>query len=368
MILDNDVAQTPPELSIGKGNVVEPDLGQTRLVNIGVQLSKPSTEQITVVYDVIPATASDVSERLGFDGQLLGLATPNVDYTPITGTIIFQPGVLSTQIQVPVIGDNLDESDEVFYARIVSAVGSSTGAAAVSISNGANRGEIIIIDNENSSGPNIDYSSSAVAIDIRGGTGNDVITGTRFGDTIYAYEGNDYLRGGLGADLLSGGIGGDIFSYTDLPESTSTGSTGMDRIRDFAPGGGLSTGDRFQFTGQAALVLQSATGSATANGLPSAIYNACRATPIVDFNTALQAAFTDADLSRSGNQALRVGEAVIFNQGSGRTGTNTYLVVNTGAAAYQPGSDFIVNITGWTSTGFASGPLAVSDFFQGAIV
>ena len=357
-ILDNDTAP-PPEVSIGKGNVVEPDLGQTRLVNLSLQLSRAATQNTTITYDVIAASAADVQGRLGFDGQPLALATPGVDYTVISGSVTLAAGLTSTIIQVPVIGDNLDENDELFYARIVSV----NGGNGATISTAANRGEIIIIDNENTSGLNIDYSTSSNAIEIRGGTANDVIIGSSLADTIYGNEGNDYLRGGLGADTLTGGVGADIFSYTSLADSTRAST---DRLRDFAPGGGLSTGDRLQFTGQAAVDLRTATGSSSVDGLPSAIYNASLVTPLTDLSAAITAAFNDKDLSRTGNQALALGEAVIFTQGSGRL-VNSYLIVNTGGSGYNA-SDFMMNITAWSSSGFGRGQLAVSDFFQSAFV
>jgi hypothetical protein len=365
-ILDNDTA-APPEVSIGQGNVVEPDLGQTRFVNLSIQLSRPATQDTVITYDVVPAVESDVAGRLGFDGQPLGIATPNVDYTPISGSVTLAAGLTSTIIAVPVIGDNIDENDEVLYARITSV----SGGNGATISTSANRGEIIIIDNENTSGLNIDYTTSPNGIEIRGGTGNDVITGSRFADTIFGNEGNDYLRGGLGADILTGGPGADIFAYngerdpiTVAPESVLAT---MDRIRDFAPGGGLSTGDRIQFTGQAALDLQAATGSATANGLPSAIFNATLPTALTDLNQAIQAAFRDKNPSTAGDQPLGLGEAVIFTQRSGRV-TNTYMIVNTRSAGFDSSTDFMVNITGWSSSGFGRGQLAVSDFFQSSLI
>jgi len=363
-ILDNDSASAPV-VSIGKGNVVEPDLGQIRFVNLSIQLSAPATQDTVITYDVIPATPEDLLDefgnaRLGFDGQPLQIATPDVDYTPISGRVTLAAGLTSTIIAVPIIGDNIDENDEVLYARIVSV----SGGNGATISTSENRGEIIIIDNENTSGLNIDYSTSPNGIEIRGGTGNDVIIGSNFNDTIFGNEGNDYIQGGLGADILTGGAGADIFSYTDTRESVLTA---IDRIRDFAPGGGLSTGDRIQFSAQAALDLQTATGSITPNGLPSALYNASLPTALTDLNLAIQAAFKDKDLSTTGDQALGLGEAVIFTQRSGRV-TNTYMIVNTGTTGYDSSTDFMVNITGWFSSGFGRGQLAVSDFFQSSVL
>lgn len=44
---------------------------------------------------------------------------------------------------------------------------------------------------------------------IRGGTGNDELTGSSIGDSIYGDADNDVLNGGGGNDVLDGGAGGD---------------------------------------------------------------------------------------------------------------------------------------------------------------
>ncbi|QVL52845.1 MAG: hypothetical protein KFB97_16005 [Cyanobium sp. M30B3] len=361
LILDNDTPPPPPEgplVSLGNGNVVEPDSGQNRLVELSLQLSQPADQDITITYATVQATAEDVANRNGLDGQPLQIATPEVDYVPTTGTVILRAGVRSTLIQIPVIGDNLDESDELFYVTIT---GVSGGNA--QIDDKGNRAEIIIIDNENTSGLNINYSDSATAVDVRGGTGNDVLIGGLGNDILDGNEGNDFLLGGPGIDVLTGGLGADLFAYPALSHSTSAA---MDRIRDFKPGGGISTGDRIIFSEQAALDLQAITGSIRADGLPSALFNARLATNPSTLAASISAAFTDKDPSSPGNQPLELGEAVIFNTGSGRR-MSSYLLVNAGTVGYDAGQDFLVNITGFPVNSFAPGRLAVSDFFQSAL-
>lgn len=358
-ILDNDTPPTPV-VSIGKGNVVESDLGQQRVVNLTLKLSGPSTQDITIEYDVIEATQDDLyvtpgdsnsGIRQGPGGGDLQIATPGDDYTVISGSVVMKAGLTSTIIQIPVLGDNIEENDEVFYARIKSI---SPGSGAT-ISNSENRGEIIIIDNENTNGLTIDYTDSPVAMDIRGGTLNDSLTGSAFNDTIYGYEGDDYIFGGGGADLLTGGIGSDRFGYSAFAQSTFSS---MDRIRDFRAGGGLTTPlDRIQFSGLAAGTV------GFSNGAPGALFNATLSTALTDLQAAAEAAFADKDPITAGNQALASGEAVIFTQRSGRI-TNHFLAVNSGAAGFSTSEDFLVNITGWNSTSFARGQLAVSDFFS----
>ena len=356
-ILDND-ASPNPVVSIGNGNVVEPDIGQTRLVNLSLSMSQAATTNVTINYRAVQATSSDVAGRFGINGQPLRIATPNTDYTPILGSVTLKPGAQSTIIQVPVIGDNIAENDEALYVNITSVTGGNA-----TVSNSANRGEIIIVDNDRGSNNlTLNYATFGRSINIRGGTGNDVITGSRFNDYLDGNEGNDFIEGAAGADTITGGPGADIFAYRAISHSTSRA---IDRIRDLTPGN-LDEGDRIQFLGSAATALRTATGSASADGLPKAIYNASRSVPFTSLSTAITQAFRDKNLDLPGNQPLGLGEAVIFNQGSRRL-VNSYMIVNIGSAGYQPGTDWLVNITGWQSRNFGASQLAVSDFFRSSI-
>ena len=63
---------------------------------------------------------------------------------------------------------------------------------------------------------------------IRGGAGDDTLTGTDGDDLIVGYAGDDVLEGGAGDDTLQGGAGEDTFVYGP--------DTGNDTIEDFAIG------------------------------------------------------------------------------------------------------------------------------------
>jgi Ca2+-binding RTX toxin-like protein len=56
---------------------------------------------------------------------------------------------------------------------------------------------------------------AALAVTVNGGTGNDVITGSRFDDSLNGGGGNDELIGGLGRDTLTGGAGDDSYYLED---------------------------------------------------------------------------------------------------------------------------------------------------------
>jgi hypothetical protein len=356
-IKDNDGTAICPEVSIGNCRVEEPDFGQSRMANLVISLSEVATGDVTVTYATALATQSDVSGRVGSNGLPIGIATANTDFTPVQGSVVIKAGSTSTTVRVPIIGDYQAENDEVLYTRITGVTG---GNAKVSPT--ANRGEILIVDNDcGCNNQVIDRSTSTVAQTIHGGTGNDVLTGSPCPDTINGYGGKDFIAGGAGADALTGGLDADVFAYRAI--SHSAGSV-IDRILDFAPGSG---GDRFQFLDSAATTLRTATASAVADGLPKALFNASRSVPATTLSTAISQAFTDKNLALAGNQALATGEAVIVNQASGST-IKSYLIVNVGLASYQSGTDFIADITGWQSTGFPSSQLAVTDFFRSSIV
>jgi len=68
--------------------------------------------------------------------------------------------------------------------------------------------------------------TSGAAVTIKGGAGNDTLTGsaTKNDDTITGGAGNDTIQGGSGTDTLDGGAGtGDVVTYADVTAATSHG-------------------------------------------------------------------------------------------------------------------------------------------------
>lgn len=96
-ILDNDPL---PALSIDDVSVTEGNVGTTNAL-FTVSLSAPSTQAITVAYGMANGTA----------------LTPG-DYTAAAGTLTFDPGVTSQAINVPVVGDSLNEANETFTVNL----------------------------------------------------------------------------------------------------------------------------------------------------------------------------------------------------------------------------------------------------------
>jgi hypothetical protein len=116
---DPDLQSAVPSLTVRPATVVEGDSG-SRTVQVTVQLSRASTETITVSY-----TTAD------------GTAHAGSDYQSAQGTLTFAPGELSKTISVTVYGDTDPEADEVFWVILSEPVGATlaTAAAPVTILN-----------------------------------------------------------------------------------------------------------------------------------------------------------------------------------------------------------------------------------------
>lgn len=105
-IIDNDPA---PSLSLDDVEVIEGDSG-SNLASFTVTLAAPSGRIVQVNY------ATD-------DGN----AKVGIDYTAVSGTLIFTPGQTSKTILVPVLGDLLVEGDETFMVNLSNLVNVTAG-------------------------------------------------------------------------------------------------------------------------------------------------------------------------------------------------------------------------------------------------
>jgi chitinase len=106
LILDNQGTGTiidddgPPSASVGDTSVIE-GTGGTTTMHVPVTLSAASGKTVTVDY----ATSA-------------GTAATGTDYTTTTGTLTFNPGDTSKTIDVPIVTDSIDESDETFTVTL----------------------------------------------------------------------------------------------------------------------------------------------------------------------------------------------------------------------------------------------------------
>lgn len=66
-------------------------------------------------------------------------------------------------------------------------------------------------------------------------SGNDIITGSNYGDRLIGFSGNDKITGGWGKDILTGGRGADSFIFRSVSESAASVKA-ADVITDFERG------------------------------------------------------------------------------------------------------------------------------------
>ncbi len=126
---DNGSAETPfpigsysagpagPTLSVDNVFTAEGDTGFTTL-DFTVALSEAVTETVTVDFATVDGTA-----------------TAFEDYTPVSQTLIFDPGELSKTISIDIVGDMTPEPDEIFSVVLSSpvnaAIADGTGEATI---------------------------------------------------------------------------------------------------------------------------------------------------------------------------------------------------------------------------------------------
>lgn len=106
-IVDDD---SKPVLRIGDAAVTEGNtLSVTQAVFVA-SLSVPSGVEVTADYSTT-----------------LNTATPDVDYAQRSGRVTFPPGTTTRNISIPVLGDDLDESNETFTVNLGNATGATVG-------------------------------------------------------------------------------------------------------------------------------------------------------------------------------------------------------------------------------------------------
>lgn len=116
------VVKSSPNIAINDAAVNETDSGTINLT-FTVSLSAATTQTVTVAY----ATAN-------------GSATTPADYTATNGTLTFAPSQTTKTINVPIVGDTLDENNETLFVNL-------SGATNGTITDAQGRGTIT--DNDN---------------------------------------------------------------------------------------------------------------------------------------------------------------------------------------------------------------------------
>ena len=310
----NAANQFSPKLSITSSSVAEGNSG-SRAVRLFVNLSIPSTRTVTVDYATQDGT-----------GNTIKPAITGSDYTATSGKLTFLPGTTALTLDIPILGDQSVEFDEIFTVNLTNPYGAILGNS---------KGIVKILDDDLNKLPTFVGTSGNDIF--TGGNGNDVINGREGDDSLDSGAGNDILNGGSGKDTLTGGTGADTFLYSGFTDSLFANP---DRIRSFNPG----EGDRLHLPN---------TPSATFNaGIISA----------ANLTAAVTAAYADANPTVIGAQALAANQAVFFSFGATASTRRTYLAVNDSNPGYNSVSDLLIEVTGIVGT-LPSGSLASKSYF-----
>jgi Ca2+-binding RTX toxin-like protein len=96
-ILDDDEPVPPPQITINDASVYE----AAGVVLLTVSLSKESVDSVSVDYTTVNDTAKSPE-----------------DYTATRGTITFEPGETTKEIEIPIIDDTLKDNPEDFFVNL----------------------------------------------------------------------------------------------------------------------------------------------------------------------------------------------------------------------------------------------------------
>lgn len=158
-----------------------------------------------------------------------GTATPNVDYTALSGTVTFAPGSTTASIKViPVLDANNNEGtlppniqESVIVTLLEPPSGSTVSgspSATLTIADGfVPTRSTATVTTIPTPGGNLILGSNAI----------DGVVGTNLNDVIYGYAGNDTMLGNDGNDYLDGGAGNDVVAGSG-GNDTVVGGTGDD--------------------------------------------------------------------------------------------------------------------------------------------
>lgn len=107
-----------PSISINNQTSLEGDIGDANIIIFTVSLSNPSDQPITVGYANSEETAY-----------------ADVDYVTVGGVLTFPAFTTSQELTFEIIGDNIDEPDEIFHVVLFSAtnatIANATGIATI---------------------------------------------------------------------------------------------------------------------------------------------------------------------------------------------------------------------------------------------
>lgn len=192
----------------------------------------------------------------------------------------------------------------------------------------------------------VEFGAKALALN--GTSSSDFLIGSSVKDSLAGSDGDDFLSGGRGGDHLRGGAGADYFMYAGTSQKrslTQSALTAKDWIFDF----NASQGDRVFIDSNDDLV----------SNRPNGLFNAGTVSGGT-LKAAAIAAFADKNQKNSGQQALQVNEATVFNWNGKR-----YLSVNSGSSSFSETDDLVIGMPNmkFAGTDASGGVLKVTNYF-----
>lgn len=125
-------------IDAGTGDDLVDTIANVFITIDNVELDEPDTGAVNAVFTV--SLSETVPVQVAVDYQTTeGTATDGADYVGQSGRLIFQPGQATATVSVPVLGDIVNESDEIFTLDLSNAV----NATIID-----NQGEGRILDND----------------------------------------------------------------------------------------------------------------------------------------------------------------------------------------------------------------------------
>ncbi|WP_275519457.1 Calx-beta domain-containing protein, partial [Trichormus sp. NMC-1] len=183
----NDDPSSQAILSINDITVVE---GKDANAFLTVSLSSLSNQPVSVNYTLTPVNA-----------------TPGVDYTNLTGTLIIAANTSFGTISIPILNDNFNEPDEAFTVTL-------SGAVNATISPDGGTGEVIITDTWQSS----------ITRTLPSGVENLKLIGTT--NLVYTFTRSGVTTTALTVNYIVGGTATLNTDYTQTGATSFTSTTG----------------------------------------------------------------------------------------------------------------------------------------------